>query len=254
MNKSVKIFISIIGVILILTGQTYCFAWNLENVFQGMSTNVTKPGSYQDQAAGYYSAGGLSARTSKSSFNPISVTAPSLTMSCSRIDAHFGSWSLISGNEIVQLGKNILSQAPLTAFSMGLKTYAPFIENTLKDIRNLAMSMNQFAKNDCEITKAIFASALPKDSAMRETVCKDVQTQSGFDYFAAGKRCRNDFEQKQAMQQVQARDPELMLDDYNIFVKAADKASIPLDMRSSMMSLTGTIIVRNKSVHFYDSL
>ncbi|MCC8369574.1 MAG: conjugal transfer protein TraH, partial [Rickettsia endosymbiont of Oxypoda opaca] len=41
---------------------------------------------------------------------------------------------------------------------------------------------------------------------------------------------------------------------YNIFVKAADKASIPLDMRSSMMSLTGTIIVRNKSVHFYDSL
>ncbi|KJV76735.1 conjugal transfer protein TraH [Orientia tsutsugamushi] len=28
-------------------------AWNIENVFQGMSVNVTRSGSYQNQAAGY---------------------------------------------------------------------------------------------------------------------------------------------------------------------------------------------------------
>ncbi|KJV72918.1 putative conjugative transfer protein TraH [Orientia tsutsugamushi str. TA716] len=27
---------------------------------------------------------------------------------------------------------------------------------------------------------------------MREAVCRDIQSQSGFDYFAAGKKCRND--------------------------------------------------------------
>lgn len=230
------------------------FAWNINNVFQGMSTNVTKPGSYQDQAAGYYAAGGLSMRTSKTSFNPVSMTAPSLTMSCSGIDAYLGSFSIISGEELVQLMKNIGSQAKAYAFSLGLKTFAPQIENALKDLRNLAMELNQFAKGDCEMTKSLFASVLPKDSAMRESVCKDLQSQSGIDYFSAGKKCRNDLEQKQALQQAQNKDPELMLGDYNIFTKAAEKAGIPMDMRSSIMSMTGTIIVQDKNVYFFDSL
>nr|WP_280641663.1 conjugal transfer protein TraH [Rickettsia fournieri] len=199
-------------------------------------------------------AGGLSMRTGKTSFNPISITPPSLNMSCSGIDAYLGSFSLISGEELVQLMKNIGTQAKVYAFSLGLKTFAPQIENALKDLRNLAMEMNQFAKGDCEMTKAIFASILPKDSAMRESVCRDLQSSSGFDYFAAGKKCRNDLEQKQALANVQNQDPELMLTDYNIFTKAAEKAGIPENMRSAIMSMTGTIIVRDNNVYFLESL
>ncbi len=77
--------------------------------------------------------------------------------------------------------------------------------------------MNQFAKGDCEMTKSLFASVLPKDSAMHELVCRDLQSGSGMDYFSAGKKCRNDLEQKQALQQAQNKDHELMLGDYNIF-------------------------------------
>ncbi|SPR15828.1 conjugal transfer protein TraH [Orientia tsutsugamushi] len=229
-------------------------AWNIENVFQGMSVNVTRSGSYQDQAAGYYAAGGLSARTSQTSFQPFAITPPSLNMSCSGIDAYLGSFSVISGEELVQLMKNIGSQAKVYAFSLGLKTFAPQIENALKDLRNLAMEMNQFAKGDCELTKALFATALPRNWAMREAVCRDIQSQSGFDYFAAGKKCRNDLAQKQSLRQAQDKDPELMLDDYNIFTKAAAKVGIPSNMHDSIMSMTGTIVVTNNNVHFYDSL
>jgi conjugative transfer pilus assembly protein TraH len=250
---SSSLYFSIIVTILLIHVPT-ALAWNIGDVFQGMSVNVTKPGSYQDQAAGYYAAGGLSMRTSKTSFNPISMTPPSLTMSCSGIDAYLGSFSIISGEELVQLMKNIGSQSKAYVFSLGLKTFAPQIENGLKDLRNLAMEMNQFAKGDCEITKAIFASSLPKDSAMRESVCKDMQAQSGMDYFAAGKRCRNDLEQKQALQQAQNKDPELMLNNYNIFIKAAEKVGIPPDMRNAIMSMTGTIIIKDNSVYFFDSL
>ncbi|BAG40411.1 putative conjugative transfer protein TraH [Orientia tsutsugamushi str. Ikeda] len=35
--------------------------------------------------------------------------------------------------------------------------------------------------------------------AMREAICCDIQLQSCFDYFAAGKKCRNDLDQKQAL-------------------------------------------------------
>lgn len=229
-------------------------AWNIKDVFHGMSTNVTKAGSYQDQAAGYYSGGGMSMRTSRTSFNPISVTPPSLTMSCSGIDAYMGSFSIMSGGELVSLTKNIGSQAPAYAFQLGLKTYAPQMENALKDLRNLAMMLNQSAKADCEVTKALFAAGLPKDSAMRENVCKDMQSQSGHDYFSAGKNCRNDLAQKEALQKAQSKDQDLLLDDYNIFSKAADKIGIPEDMRESIMSMTGTIVMNNQKIYFFDSL
>ncbi|KJV70564.1 conjugal transfer protein TraH [Orientia tsutsugamushi] len=60
--------------------------------------------------------------------------------------------------------------------------------------------------------KALFATALPRNWAMREAVCRDIQSQSGFDYFAAGKKCRNDLAQKQALRQAQNKDSELMLE------------------------------------------
>lgn len=246
-------FISVLVIIFLVQVAT-SFAWNITDVFQGMSTNITRPGSYQDQAAGYYAAGGLSMRTSKTSFNPISMTPPSLTMSCNGIDAYTGSFSIISSNELITLAKNIGSQVPAYAFHLGLKTYASQIENTLKDIRNLAMSLSQFAKGDCEVTKAFFATALPKDSAMREEVCKDMQSVGGHDYFSARKTCRNDLAQKEALRKAQEKDPELMLDNYNIFIKAADKIGIPSDMRASIMSMTGTIVMQDKKVRIFESL
>lgn len=253
MSNRTKIHIVSIIIVVLFQVQT-SQAWDLKDVFQGMSVNVTQPGSYETQAAGYYAAGGLSMRTSRTAFNPVAMTPPSLTMSCSGIDAYLGSFSIISGEELVQLMKNIGAQAKAYAFTLGLKTFAPQIENALKDLRNLAMEMNQFAKGDCEMTKAIFASVLPKDSAMRESVCKYLQSGSGFDYFAAGKKCRNYLEQQQALEQVQNKDPELMLTDYNVFIKAAEKAGIPIDMRDSIMSMTGTIVVRDNNVYFFESL
>lgn len=249
----IKHVMHILMIVLLLQATT-SYGWDVQDVFEGMSVNVTKPGAYQTQAAGYYAAGGLSMRTGKTAFNPISITPPSLNMSCSGIDSYLGSFSIISGDELVQLMKNIGTQAKAYAFSLGLKTFAPQIENALKDLRNLAMEMNQFAKSDCEMTKAIFASILPKDSAMRESVCKDLQSSSGFDYFAAGKKCRSDLEQKQALASIQNQDPELMLTNYNIFTKAAEKAGIPENMRSAIMSMTGTIIVRDNNVYFLASL
>lgn len=244
----------IIGLLLLSIFVQPSYSWDIKDVFKGMSINITKGGSYETQAAGYYSGGGMSMRTNPTAFNPISVTPPSLNMSCNGIDAYMGSFSIISGAELVNLAKNIGSQAQSYAFQLGLKTFAPQIENLLKDLRNLAMELNQAAKGDCEVTKSLFATILPKDSAMRENVCKEIQSSSGYDYFSAGKKCRSDIEQKQAVQVAQSKDKDLLLDDYNLFIKAAEKIKIPEDMRQSIMSMTGTIVASQGKVHFYDSL
>lgn len=249
-----KLSIKLIIIFLSICDQSMAFAWNIQDVFHGMSKNVTSPGSYHDQAAGYYSGGGVSMRTSSTAFQPVSMSSPSLNMSCSGIDAYMGSFSIISGDELVSLMKNIQSQAKAYAFQLGLKMVSPQIENLLKDVRNLAMSLNQSAKGDCELTKSLFATALPKDSAMRENVCKDMQTTSGADYFSAGNKCREDLAQKEAVQKVQNANKDLLLDNYNLFVKAADKIAIPDSLRQSIMSMTGTIVVNNGKIYFFDSL
>ncbi|KJV55644.1 conjugative relaxosome accessory transposon family protein [Orientia chuto str. Dubai] len=59
---------------------------------------------------------------------------------------------------------------------LGLKTFALQIGNALKDLHNLAMEMNQFAKGDCELIKSLFAATLPKTLAMREAVCRNIQS------------------------------------------------------------------------------
>jgi len=157
--------------ILILTFSADCFAWKLEDVFEGMKINVTSPHSYDDQAAGYYTGGGFSMRTSSTGFQPFTLTPPSLQMGCSGIDLYTGSFSLISGNELVGLAKKLGTQAASYGFQLSLKTFAPQIENLLKDLRNLAMQANQFAVEDCQLVQSAFASALSKNSAMYETAC-----------------------------------------------------------------------------------
>ena len=57
-------------------------AWDIADLFSGMSANVTPPGNYQDQAAGYYSGGGYSMRTKRGSFQPFALTPASLKMGC----------------------------------------------------------------------------------------------------------------------------------------------------------------------------
>lgn len=231
------------------------FAWDIKDAFKGLHSNYTKAGSYQDQQAGYYSGGGLSVRTERTRFNPVSITPPVLTMGCSGIDSYLGGISFIKADEMMKLMKNIGSQAPVYAFSLGLKVFAPQIENALKDLRNLATSAAQFAQSDCKLLQSLFAAGMPRDSAMEEAVCKDIRgSTQGFDWFGAKKKCSSAAERKAAIKEIETKDPELMISNYNLFTKAAEKAGIPLDMRDSLMSMTGTIIVKENNVFFLESL
>ncbi len=242
----------IIGAFIFFANPSY--AWKIEGVFKGMSTNVTKPGSYRDQAAGYYSGGGLSMRMRSHHIQPFTVTPPHLKMGCGGIDMYLGSLSMVSGPELVKLAKSLGSQASSYAFQLGLKTFAPQIENLLKDLRNLAMQLNEFSAEECQLVQSAFAGMLPKDSAMREAACKDIQNGGAKDYFKAREKCNDDAAQKTAVQKAQSEDKELLIDNYNLFMKAAEKAGIPSDLREDMMSMVGTIVKKDKELKIYEAL
>lgn len=231
-------------------------AWGLGELFSGLSTNITQAGTFQDQAAGYASLGGISVRSSQRNIHPFAMTEPSLKMgNCGNIDMTFGSLSLVSGKELVDLMKRIGTQAKAYMMQLTLKTFAPQIENLLKDLRNLASQLNGVALNSCEMTQSLFASVLPKESAMRRHVCSDLaRSDGGSDWFQARDMCRDDEEALKATNKVQQTHPNLLVGDYNLFIKAADKIGIPRSLSLPMMSMTGTIIVKEGQGIYLSSL
>jgi conjugative transfer pilus assembly protein TraH len=228
--------------------------YGLRDVYQNLHINNTVPGNYQDGAAGWYSGGSSVIRTKNTGIRPLAMTAPSLKSGCNGIDAFFGSFSVMSGRELVSNVENIGSQAPVYAFHLGLKTYAPQIETILKDLRNLQMELNQFGIGHCKATQAAFAAALPQNTAMYETVCNEMAAGSGADLGQQRKKCRDYSEQKAAVAKAQERDPDLLMDNYNLFVKAATNAGIPKELHNSLMSMTGTIVVKDGVMIPYPSL
>lgn len=229
-------------------------AFGLKNVYQNLHINNTAPGNYQDAAAGWYSGGSSVIRTKNTAIQPFAMSAPSLNSGCNGIDAFLGSFSMISAGELVTIAENIGSQAVVYGFHLGLKTYAPQIEQVLKDLRNLQMELNQFGIGHCKTVQAGYAAMLPQNSAMYETVCDEMASGSGMDLGGQRKKCRNHAAQKAAVAAAQASDPELMMDNYNIFTKAAKSAGIPRDLHVALMSMVGTIVVKDGVMVPYPSL
>lgn len=253
MQRSNKIIISIMLLLRVFSIE-HVYAFGLKDVYKNLHVNYTQPGSYHDSAAGYYSGGSSVIRTKNTTIQPFAMTAPSLKTGCSGIDAYFGSFSMISGQEIVGMVESFGSQVPVYAFHIGMKTYAPQIETALKDLRNLQMMLNQNGINQCKVTQSAFAAALPQNTAMYETVCGEMGAGGGLDLGGQRKRCRDYAAQKESVARAQERDPELLMDNYNIFVEAANAVGIEQDVRDQLMSLIGTIVVKEGVMIPYPSL
>ena len=83
---------------LFLTSNVHSSA--LQRMFEslGSDTNVTTPGGFQDQAAGYYTGGGMVMRQKNKVVSPFNVSLPHLGIGCGGIDLYFGSISAIKGD------------------------------------------------------------------------------------------------------------------------------------------------------------
>ena len=230
------------------------YGWALKDVWNNLHSNTTNPGNYHDAAAGYWSGGSSVMRTKNTAISPVAATAPSLKHDCNSIDAFLGSFSMISGAELVTIAENIGSQAIVYGFHLGMKTYAPQIEQILSNLRNLAMTLNQAGIGQCVAAKAAWAAVLPKKSAMYETVCKEMAADSGADLGEQRKKCKDHLKQKAAVDKKQKADPDALIDNYNIFVKAANAVGIPREMHESLMSMVGTIVVKDGIAIPYPSL
>lgn len=133
-------------------------AIDLDSAFTGLmpggAVAVNAPGRYSSAARTGLSVGGVDIRVPRGENAPalFSVTPPRVTAGCSGISAHFGGFSFISGQEFVNLLKQIASGAALGfVSSLVMKQLCPQCEAVVQEMKSAAQAASRLAKDSCEI-------------------------------------------------------------------------------------------------------
>jgi conjugative transfer pilus assembly protein TraH len=112
-----------------------------------------------------------------------------MKMGCGGIDLFMGGMSFMNIQYLVQKLQSIMTAAPAAAFDIALKTLAPQVAATLKELEALADRLNQLQLNDCTASKAMVATLMSPiasatgNQALQKEVATDItdfQTSSGF--------------------------------------------------------------------------
>lgn len=137
-------------------------AGDLQKFFNsaGVASNVTSPGAYKDQAGGYYSGGGIVARTGSRSAQLATVQMPGFRAGCGGIDLWTGGFSHISAKAMVAMLRSIGSNAASYAFMLAVQTVSPQIYNILNELSARADQINQTNINSCEAAATMLGTLI----------------------------------------------------------------------------------------------
>lgn len=124
---------------------------SLDSMFM---SNATPPQAYNSQSRGGFVGGGLSVRAPISNINAIAFDPPRLAAGCGGIDMYGGSFTFISSAQLAALFRQIAANAPGALFKMAIDSISPEIGKIMKDFQDLVQTLNNMAKNTCQIGTA----------------------------------------------------------------------------------------------------
>ena len=213
----------------------------------GASVNNTSPGSFSDQASGYYTGGGYAMRQNNTLLQPINISLPKLGVGCNSLDMYWGSFSFLKGEQLSQLLRQIGTGVPTFALQLALKTQAPQIENLLAQLRKYIQDMNNMMLNSCQASQQIVGGLWPKGTAASEELCMAQQRAGGEDWFGGRKHCEKPDRIQSGVEAAQQKHKDLLHGEYNLVWHVMKK--MPLyannkELASFIMSVTGTLISR----------
>jgi len=117
----------------------------------GISTHQTRASEFNSRFGRHYSGGQMSLRIRQSRARNVAVFAPpSLSGGCSGIDFYAGSFSLLSGDEIVQMYRGAMQGAASYFFSISLQSLCPSCHEIASSIQDKIEEMNKFLRTDCQ--------------------------------------------------------------------------------------------------------
>lgn len=133
-----------------------------QDIFNNM-INVTNPQVSLDARRGMVTGGGFTIRTPIQNIPFYNIQLPRIDAGCGGIDAFMGSFSFISGDQLVAALRNIASAALGYAFQLALKAMCPTCEDVMSKLQAMMNSFNGGAMNTCKLAKTMM-DAGGKDS------------------------------------------------------------------------------------------
>ena len=216
----------------------------------GYMSNVTSPKAFESQAAGFMGGGTLWIRNQAKLYQLAHLDMPTYRAGCSGIDLVSGSFSIISRQELVNLGKNVMSSAGAYAVDVMLTATVPQLKDARDFLLNLQQKVNQSTLNSCELAQNLVGGLMPKTAATQKKICADIGTSSNTfsDYARAHQGCNDEKEFNDAMDKASKDErvkKQVVLNKNIVWSMLKDKEVFNSDteLAEMVMSLTGTYII-----------
>ena len=217
----------------------------------GYASNTTSPQAFESQASGYYGGGSLYARNAVRQYQLVTLDMPDYRAGCAGIDLFAGSLSYISGDKLVNLGKQVMTNAGAYAVDVMLATTVPELKQVRDYLQTTVQKVNQMSVNSCEAAQTLVGGLYPKTAASQQKICNDQRRMgkqgAGQDYVEARMACAGDGF-KDTMDNA-AKDPakekQVVLNKNIVWSLLRDKSFLASDteLAEMVMSLTGTLII-----------
>lgn len=223
----------------------------------GMKANISTPDSYQDQAAGYYTGGSLSARNSVRDTQLLTVQMPGYRAGCGGIDAWTGGFSHIKSQELIQMLRNIGSSATSYSFLLAIQTVSPQIYNIMNELNALATQANHLNVNSCEAAATMLGGLWPKSDQASKHLCESMGNNLGVfsDWSAARQGCgaKGDRDRVFRERGTDPRYKDMLVGEFNLAWKALQLNPFLVkdqELSQLFMTLVGSIISRQQGENY----
>lgn len=219
------------------------------------SSNVSSADVYQGQKAGYVTGGGFTLQSKSSNVHAATVTLPRFDAGCGGIDIYTGGFSFIRDKEIVDTLKSLASESAGYAFMLGMECVSPQIASTMKQMQTWANNVNAMNINSCEAAAQIVGSVWPQSDIASQHLCQSLGTDLGFisDRLSSRHQCGDRDGREHKFQEMQQKHQDLSV-DYNVAWSAIKTQGALMENSSLaelMMTLMGTVIVKNEQVEVF---
>ncbi len=172
--------------------------------------NVSKPGVYKGQQAGYYTGGSMYLKFPRRNFKLFNIALPRITAGCGGIDAYLGAFSMINSAQLVAAAKNFGANAVGVLFYEALESINPVIAKNISKFQQWANQLNGRNIDSCNTAKWAVNSALGKQRKAENAKCSTMAAFTGSysDQAAAKQGCNSGVNKSAAVGQIK-NDPSL---------------------------------------------
>lgn len=217
----------------------------MEDFFEdsGAAVNVTGPGAYEGQSAGYYTGGSVWARTPTMSVNPVNIQLPRASGGCGGIDLFGGSFSFINASEMVALFRATANNAIGFAFQLAVDSISAEIGGVMKDMTHRIQQLNEFNMNSCEQAQSLVSAAWPAMEGASSTICQTVGVGEGIFSDAARARhgCTTGGERSGVLSSGDPRTATVNSRNYT-WHALRSRSGVSANYAEFLMTLVGTVI------------